>query len=216
MTKVVLHQFPQSHYCIRIRWALAHKGISFTAKDYRLANLDDLLNITKGYRKVPVLEWDKQVVVDSPKIARFLESQQPTPTLFPAGTNAALNDMMIAWVDTKVFLTAAKWSVKDYLKFLGNDEDRERYQQVFINAHRMETHEAIARHEEWDQELLAHWALLEEALTQRSYLFGEQLSYADLGVASRLKLMNIVNGYRPPAKFANLNTWSEKIFAICP
>ena len=212
---VILHQFPQSHFCIRVRYALAHKGIRFDVKNYRLQNLDDLQKLTGGYRKVPVLQWDNQYICDSPQIARFLEKQVPEPKLYPGQVTPAQCDMILGWLDGRVMLTAAKWLVGEYLKYLGNAEDVAAYRKIFRTVHGMEPEAAMEKHSDLGQELHQHWRLLEEQLTENSYILGEHRSYADLGVASRLRLMNMVAAYQLPAEFPRARAWYQGISALC-
>lgn len=214
--KVILHQFPQSHFCIRLRWALALKGIAFEVRNYRLTELDQIAQLTGGYRRVPVLQWNEHIVCDSPVIARFIEKQVPSPTIYPGSASAALCDVVNGWADSRVMLTAAKWQVKAYLEYLGNDEDRAIYRRVFRNNHGIDADEAIARHEALTTELLAHWGLIEENLADHPYLLGEALSYADLGVASRLRLMQMAVKYELPAQFPRAREWFRGIAALAP
>lgn len=206
--KILLHQFPQSHYCIRIRWALRIKGIPFDVQNYERTTLDTLTKITGGYRAVPVLQWNSEVVPDSPKIARFLEAKRPSPTLYPEAASPALCDMANSWCDTKVALTAAKYLIKEYLAFLKSDEDRKIYlRDYFEPTHRMTPEEAMASKAKYEVEVNGFWELLEEGLKNRKFLFGSQVSYADLGIASRLRLMEMIAGYSVPNRFERIRSW---------
>ena len=215
MNTVVLHQFPQSHYCIRIRWLLALKGIPFDVQNYAQTTLNKLASISGGYRMVPVLQWNSEITTDSPRIARLIETKQPTPTIYPAPSNPALCDMVNSWCDTKVAPVAARLLVKEYLAFLHSDEDRALYiKNYFEPTHRITPDEAAASKSQYEEEINGFWEILEEALNGKQFLFARQLSYADLGVASRLRLMEMIASYSVPDRFMRIREWYQSIRQI--
>ena len=80
---IVLHQFPISHYCEKVRWALDYKGV-----DYRLKNHLPGLHLKKmkavaPFSSVPVLEHDGHYVHDSAAIISYLDTQFPARSLTP-------------------------------------------------------------------------------------------------------------------------------------
>ncbi len=214
MSHVILHQFPHSHFCIRIRWALAMKGIPFETRNYMPSSIDEVEKLSGGWRMVPVLQWENEFITDSPRIARFIESKKDSPPLYPGDATAALCDMINGWVDTKVMTSAARFLVGDLLRFMPKDEDRKRYRARFETAHGMAPEAAVAKRAEYAKELESHWSLIEAQLQNQSYLLGEKLSYADLGVASRLRLMEMVGGYAVPGQFHRMREWYRGIRSI--
>ena len=50
----------------------------------------DLMPLTGGYRKTPVLQIGADIYCDTRLIARELERRYPSPTLFPEGNRGAL------------------------------------------------------------------------------------------------------------------------------
>lgn len=213
--KVILHQFPQSHYCIRIRWALRFKGIPFDVENYERVTLDKLVTITGGYRMVPVLQWNSEIVKDSSEIARFLESKEPSPSLFPGAASPAICDMVNAWCDAKVAPTAAKFLIKEYLAFLKTDEDRALYiRDYFEPTHRIRPEEVMALRPKYEAEIDGYWRLLEGALQGKKFFFGSDVSYADLGIAARLRLMEMIAGYSVPAHWPGIAKWYGRIRGI--
>lgn len=209
MPKMILHQIPQSHFCIRIRWLLNLKKIPHELKNYTYTTMAPLEQATGGWDRVPVLQWDDRYLVDSPQIARFLESQVPEPSVFPQPP--ALCDIVNGWIDTRVMLAAAKYLVPDFMNYLGNDEDRKAYEEIFSGVHGLTVAQATARREEYKKDMEAQWALLEELLGQRAYVLGDQLSYSDLAFASRLRLMEMAGRYQIPKQFPKITDWFSRI-----
>ena len=80
---ITLYQFPISHYCEKIRWALDYKDL-----DYKTINLLPGLHIktTKNlaqYSSVPVLTDGDVVLQNSSKIITYLDETYPNKNLTP-------------------------------------------------------------------------------------------------------------------------------------
>jgi len=92
---ITLYQFPCSHFCAKVRWALAYKGIG-----YRAINLLPGFHIrtvrTRASRNtVPVIEHDGIAVQDSAAIITYLDRAFPQPALTP--TTAAAASEALEW-----------------------------------------------------------------------------------------------------------------------
>ena len=92
---LILHQFPISHYCEKVRWALDYKGL-----EYRLQNHLPGLHVKK-IRKVadkttvPVLEHDGKYIQGSAAIISHLDDQFPDKPLTP--TEVRLRSQVLEW-----------------------------------------------------------------------------------------------------------------------
>lgn len=86
---IELYQFPVSHYCEKVRWALDYKEIP-----YRAHNLMPLLHIPlmasmTRQTQVPVIRLSRRLVHDSNQIVGFLEQRYPgKKPLLPADPTA--------------------------------------------------------------------------------------------------------------------------------
>ncbi|HHH44182.1 MAG TPA: glutathione S-transferase family protein [Gammaproteobacteria bacterium] len=79
-----LYQFPISHYCEKVRWALDHKQL-----DYRGVNFLPGFHVTKakklsGRTSVPILVHDDRVIRNSSDIITYLDTTFPEHPLTPA------------------------------------------------------------------------------------------------------------------------------------
>lgn len=206
--KIILHQFRQSHLCIRLRWVMAWKEIPFTPQEHTRLTLDELANLTGGWRAVPALQWGGEVVVDSPKIAQFLDRKVPRPTIYPTPASPALCELLNAWIDHKVSQIAGKLLIGELLRFLPTEQERQDYvRNHFEPTHRLKVEEAIAAKAKYEKDLDGQWALLEETLRPSRFLLGDVPCYADFAAASRLRHMEIIADYRIPEKFPRLREW---------
>lgn len=92
---IVLYQFPISHYCEKIRWALDYKGL-----DYQVKNLLPGLHLRKTRKMaaktyVPILEHNGNLVQNSHVILDYLDEQFPEKSL--STTDPALRQEMFEW-----------------------------------------------------------------------------------------------------------------------
>lgn len=93
--KPILYQFPISHYCEKVRWALEHKNIEYEIKN--LIPGPHLITLKKLAPKshTPVLQFGDKVVQGSEEIIDYLESHYKHPPLTP--TNAEAASMAHEW-----------------------------------------------------------------------------------------------------------------------
>jgi glutathione S-transferase len=81
---ITLYQFPISHYCEKIRWALDYKNIS-----YKIKNLLPGLHLSKARKlapdtSVPILVDDNRVIQGSDSIITYLDETYAGQSLTPA------------------------------------------------------------------------------------------------------------------------------------
>lgn len=81
----------------RVALAAGHKGIRLEWIDVGRDDRSAVVAVS-GQERVPVLEHDRNVVVDSTEIMRYLEALQPEPRLWPrdAAARAEL-DVFLEW-----------------------------------------------------------------------------------------------------------------------
>lgn len=89
MSELILHHYPQSPFSEKVRLMLGFKGLSWRSVLIPpVMPKPDLTALTGGYRRTPVLQVGADIYCDSALIARRLEREEPTPALFPAGSEA--------------------------------------------------------------------------------------------------------------------------------
>ena len=92
MSEIVLHHYPASPYAEKIRAILGFKKLKWKSVTIpAVMPKPDVVALTGGYRRTPVLQVGADVYCDSGLIARALEEIAPSPTLFPYGDTLALN-----------------------------------------------------------------------------------------------------------------------------
>jgi glutathione S-transferase len=101
-SELILHQYEGSPFSEKVRKALAHKRLSWRAVEQpMIMPKPDLVPLTGGYRRIPVLQIGADVYCDTQLIVRVLEERHPTPSLHAGGpgTCHAWN----LWADKMLF-----------------------------------------------------------------------------------------------------------------
>ncbi|MDU9038374.1 glutathione S-transferase family protein [Pseudomonas corrugata] len=103
MSELILHHYPTSPFAEKARLLLGFKGLSWRSVHIPpMMPKPDLTALTGGYRKTPVLQIDADIYCDTALIARRLEQEKATPTLFPEGREM-IAASFAAWADSVVF-----------------------------------------------------------------------------------------------------------------
>lgn len=103
---ILLHQYDTSPFSEKVRLCLGIKGLAWRAVDQPvIMPKPDLVALTGGYRRIPVMQIGADVYCDSVLIVRELERRYPTPTLFPSGA-AGMDQAAAQWTDRGMFQAA--------------------------------------------------------------------------------------------------------------
>src|SRR5205814_3220419 len=100
---IVLHQYDISPFSEKVRVALGIKGLEWYAVEQPvIMPKPDLVPLTGGYRKIPVMQIGADIYCDSQIILRELERRWPTPSLFDDHTRG-LGWALGFWADRTLF-----------------------------------------------------------------------------------------------------------------
>ena len=103
---ILLHHYDSSPFSEKVRLCLGLKGLAWTSVVQPvIMPKPDLVALTGGYRRIPVMQIGADIWCDSVLIVRELERRFPAPTLFPAG-DAGLGQALAQWTDRAVFQAA--------------------------------------------------------------------------------------------------------------
>ena len=106
MTDVILHHYPQSPVSEKVRVVLGMKRLAWRSVQIpRLPPKPDLMPLTGGYRRTPVMQIGADIYCDSQCIIRELERRFPEPTLYPGG-GAGMPWAVGRWTDGPLFTLA--------------------------------------------------------------------------------------------------------------
>jgi glutathione S-transferase len=184
MTELIFHHYPISPFSEKIRLIFGYKQLKWKSVQIpAILPKPDVVALTGGYRRTPVLQIGADIYCDTALIADVLDQLTPQARLYPEPI-AALARTLAQWGDTTLFWTAMGYSFQPSA-FQGIFGDiTPEHLQAFVddraamrkNAPRMPLAEAKGS-------LLQYLQRLEQMLESgQDFLLGEQASIADFSV----------------------------------
>ncbi|MBI2751822.1 MAG: glutathione S-transferase family protein [Burkholderiales bacterium] len=103
MNELILHHYPVSPFAEKVRAMLGFKGLAWKSVIIpTMMPKPDVVALTGGYRRTPILQIGADIYCDTAFIARVLERVAPSPTLFPYGDTFA-GKAMAHFADSVLF-----------------------------------------------------------------------------------------------------------------
>jgi len=100
---IILHHFDQSPFSEKVRVAFGLKNLAWSSvKISRIMPRPDLMPLTGGYRRTPVMQIGADIYCDTQCILRELERRFPEPTLLPPGSQG-FGWASAMWTDRSFF-----------------------------------------------------------------------------------------------------------------
>ncbi len=216
MKQLVLHHYPISPFAEKIRLILGYKALHWTSVHIPVVMpKPDVVALTGGYRKTPILQLGADIYCDTALIADVIEAIAPSPTLYPKGS-AAASRTLAQWADSTLFWAAIPYTMQpaglahmfsgappEVIKAFGDDRSAFR-----ANLPRMRGPEARAA-------LGLYLERLEEMLGNQAFFFGAQPTIADFSIYHCLWF--VLRG-GPTAQifapFHQIEAWCERIRAL--
>jgi glutathione S-transferase len=183
MTQLILHHYPTSPFAEKIRLVLGYKKLPWGS--VLIPNMmpkPDVVALTGGYRKTPLLQIGADIYCDTALIAEVIESLAPNPSLYPARV-AGISRLLAQWADTTLFWTAVPYTLQPAglaHMFAGAppeavkawSDDRAAFR---ANTPRMRPPETQAA-------LPIYLRRLEQSLGNQEFFFGDAPSIADFAI----------------------------------
>ncbi len=211
MADVILHHYWLSPYAEKIRRVLGFKKLAWKSVEIPIvAPKPDLVALTGGYRKTPVLQIGADVYCDTDCIARVIERVQPEPTLFPAGSES-LGLMLGAWQSELFWLAVQMAGTSGDVFPAGFVEDRNKMIPGGLDIEKM-LNEIPATRDRVRAKLTMLGTLLSDG---RSYLLGREASLADFSVFHPLYALKTLGKTAEVLKpHAKVSAWIERVEAF--
>lgn len=211
---ILLHQYDSSPFSEKVRVCLGIKQLAWAAVDQPVVMpKPDLLALTGGYRRIPVMQIGADVYCDSVLIVRELERRYPTPTLFPSGT-PGIDQAAAHWTDRAFFQSAVTVIFAGLGDAVSEDFIRDREK---LSGEPFDPAAMRAAVPHMAGQLRAHAALVAEQLADgRAYLSGDRPGLIDANAYYNLWF---VRSFHPPAAAAfedlpGLIGWYDRVRAI--
>jgi glutathione S-transferase len=213
--EIILHHYDASLFSEKIRLTFGLKKLPWRSVIIPpIMPRPDLMPLTGGYRKTPVMQIGADLYCDTQCILRELERRFPEPTLYPGASEG------LCWAATmladRAFFQASVAVIFGSLKpsdlQAGFVEDREQLSGGRFDFEAMAARGPYAK-EQW--RAYADW--IERQLADgRPFLLGAQPSLADLSMF--IEVWFLENAYRGAAallgEFPKLRSWGARLRAI--
>lgn len=112
MNDLILHHYPSSPFSEKIRLVLGHKKLPWKSVHIpAIMPKPELLALTGGYRKTPVLQVGADIYCDTALICDVLEHLRPEPTLYPPHLKGACR-IFAQWADATLFWAAMAYNLQ--------------------------------------------------------------------------------------------------------
>jgi glutathione S-transferase len=209
---LILHQYATSPFSEKIRKLLAYKRLAwFAIEQPNMMPKPDLVPLTGGYRKIPVLQIGADVYCDSQLIARVLERRHPEPTIHPDASEATCHAWNL-WADRCLFLPVVAVVFADigHLVPPAFIEDRSRMMGG-RNFADVPAQAPAAR-----EQLRGLVATLDAQLADgRPFVLGTAFSLADAACFHPLWFLRVAPSGGPLLEpFARVRAWFERVDAL--
>ncbi len=215
MNDVILHHYPQSPVSEKVRIGLGIKGLDWLSVQIpRLPPKPDLMPLTGGYRRTPVMQIGAEVYCDSQCILRELERRFPEPSFCPGGA-AGMVWGVGRWLDGALFDQAVSLVLGAALDDLPADFARDRGRLYLGPDHDLKQVQADLPHV--IAQIRGQLGWIEQRLeTGRRFLLGERPGLPD---ALAYHLVWFLRGRwaEGPAflsQFPALEAWEQRVAAI--
>ena len=110
MPDLILHHYPTSPFAEKIRRVLAYKKLAWKSVIIpRIMPKPDVMALTGGYRRTPLLQIGADIYCDTALICDVLEHLHPAPSLYPEGTTGAVR-IVAQWADSTLFWASMAYS----------------------------------------------------------------------------------------------------------
>lgn len=112
MTDLLLHHYPMSPFAEKIRLALGYKRLAWRSVIIpAVMPKPDLVALTGGYRRTPVLQVGADIYCDTALICDVLEHVQPEPMLYPPALRGVAR-VFAQWADSTLFWASMAYSLQ--------------------------------------------------------------------------------------------------------
>ncbi|MEM8496780.1 MAG: glutathione S-transferase [Pseudomonadota bacterium] len=212
MTQIILHHFDISPFAEKVRLAFGIKNLEWQSVQIPLIMpKPDLIALTGGYRKTPVMQIGADIYCDTQRIAIELERRFPEHTLFPDGCKA-FSTAFSSWSDAAFFQPGAGLSMGTNQ---GLPEDLLNDRMEFFEF--MDFAELPNQLPHLYSQFDAHLNMLEQMLSERGYfLSGESPGWLDVLAYFPVWMCrsNITNSKVLLQPYERLQLWQQTMASI--
>jgi glutathione S-transferase len=216
MPDLILHHYPNSPFSEKVRVAFGIKQLAW--KSVVIPNImpkPDLMPLTGGYRKTPVLQIGADIYCDTQLIMLEIERRHAKPPLLPVGQEGEARALAM-WIDRNIFWSAVgvvMGTIGDQLPEAFK-KDRTEFSGRPFDSDRLKAGQPFAREQTYAQLSLAEQMLRDG----RPFLLGGVPSLADCALYNPVWFlqarMGVGNTPSPLDRLPKTVEWSQRMKAF--
>jgi glutathione S-transferase len=216
MAELILHHYPTSPFSEKVRVAFGIKKLAWQSVQIPvIMPKPDLMPLTGGYRKTPVLQVGADIYCDTQLIMLELEKRAPRPPLLPPDRAGEVRALAM-WVDRNIFWSAVgvvMGAIGDKLPEAFH-RDRSAFSGRPFDIARLKAAAPFAAEQTYAQMVLA-----EEMLADgRPYLMGAAPTLADCALYNPVwflkERLGAGKAVPPLDRLPRIVAWSERMKAF--
>ncbi len=212
--EIILHNFASSPFSEKVRLVFGIKALAWRSVEIpSLLPKPDLIPLTGGYRRTPVMQIGADIFCDTQIIVREIERRFPSPSIFPHGKGLPYG--LGFWTDRQLFLASVPIIFGEIGHLMPEDfrKDREAMSPSGFSTEAMKRAAPFMR-DQWR----AHAGFIAEQLADgRAFVLGSEPSIADIHCFMNFWFMK---GAVPAttasllAEFPLIDPWLARVTAI--
>ena len=214
MTDIILHHYGLSPFAEKVRIGLGLKQAAWKSVDIpNVMPKPDLMPLTGGYRKTPVMQVGADIYCDTQLIMLELERRLPSPSFLPKGREGEARAITM-WIDRNIFAPAVGVVMSQVADRFGDafKKDRSEFSGRSFDPERMRAALPMVRDQTYGQLSLAE-AMLADG---RKFVLGSEPSLADCALYNPVWFIqqHLGKTAAPLDRRPGIGAWTERMKAL--
>jgi len=208
MGDINLYQYSISPFSEKLRRVLVDKGLKWNPIDCHYEDKTNLLKITGGkWTRVPVVEWNGEVVWNSTDIIKWIDQKVPARRVIPEGV-LGLCEVIDQWADNTLFTPILLLVIPDLLDAAGDAQLRaNREKLIGMSSAQMRCGAAAYR-----EQLVVFARMIDTQLEGKDFFLGGGFTMADASLYHPFFFLALnLGNFEVVREFKNLARWYERV-----
>ncbi len=208
MGEINLYQYPISPFTEKVRRVLTYKHLKWNPIDCHYEDKTNLLAVTKGaWTRVPVLEWDGEVVYNSADIIKWLDRKVTANPVIPADARGLI-EIVDNWADNTFFMPILFLVIPDLLQAAGDAKlTANREKLIGMTSAQMRERQAPMK-----EQLVSYLRMIDDQLAGKDFFLGKSFTMADASLYHPLFFLTLnPSNFSIVKDFGNVSRWHERI-----
>jgi glutathione S-transferase len=214
MTDIILHHYGLSPFAEKVRIGLGLKQAAWKSVDIpNVMPKPDLMPLTGGYRKTPVMQVGADIYCDTQLIMLELDRRLPSPAFLPKGREGEARAITM-WIDRNIFSPAVGVVMSQVADKFGEafKKDRSEFSGRSFDPERMRAALPFVRDQTYAMLSLAETMLADG----RTFLLGGEPSLADCALYNPVWFIrqHLGPAAAPLDRLPKIAAWAERMSVL--